>query len=224
MLSDRKNALIALMMGLTSILHGCGGGSDSNPTVTVFPVDRVITELAVTGGRFNGTRLDATGVSETLSVNYLPASLGQFTRQEILTQGSAASTKTSTIDYLSQPFQVTGWIDQALNPVDISQLIPLPVSTSLGNSSIMMFGTQYIQDNGLSTSDIGLTHRVSLEWSLTAHSATTADLCLNQTIAADFISTKNLDCFEIDETGKIIGFKGIIRTYSRSIDYEVIYE
>jgi hypothetical protein len=105
-------------------------------------------------------------------------------------------------------------VDQALNPVAICWAA-LPESANVGDHAIFMSGSQYIQNNGLSTGDIGLTHGVTLEWTLASHSAATADLCINQTISADFISTAKLDCFEIDATGKILTLRGSLEPIAR---------
>lgn len=232
MLLSRRKTIAVFLLGFVPALHGCGGGSGpvasnsaTSVAATVFPVNRVITELATVGRRFEGSNTGSTGVRETLSVIYSQTSPGQFTRQELLTQnGVAQSTKLSTINFLAAPFRVTGWIDQVLNPVAILQGQALPESANVGDHAIFMSGSQYIQNNGLSTGDIGLTHGVTLEWTLASHSAATADLCINQTISADFISTAKLDCFEIDAAGKIVNFKGITRTHSKSIDQEVVYQ
>lgn len=227
MLLIRMRFTAIFLIGLVAGLHGCGGGSssDANLPVTIFPVDRVIAELATVGGRFEGTHTGPTGVRETLRVNYTQTSPGQVTREETVTQnGAALSTQSSTINFLNSPFRVTGWIDQALNPVVISQGVALPISANIGDHGVMMFGAQYIQDNGLSTSDIGLTHKVTLAWILAGRTASTADFCISQTIAADFISTAKFDCFEIDAAGKVLSFKGIFRIHSKSIDQEVVYQ
>lgn len=227
MLLRRIGSTAVLLTGLVTSLQGCGGGSESatNLPVTIFPVDRVITELATVGGRFEGVHADPTGVRETLLVTYTQTSPGQVTRQETVIQdGATPRTQSSKINFLNSPFRVTGWIDQALNPVTISQGVALPISANIGDHGVMMFGAQYIQDNGLSTSDIGLTHFVTLAWTLASHSTTTADLCISQVIAADFISTSKFDCFEIDATGKVLSFKGIVRIHSKSIDQEVVYQ
>lgn len=232
MLLGRSKSIAVFLVGFATTLYGCGGGSDPVATgsvaslpVTIFPVDSVVTELATTGGRFDGTYTGSTGVRETLSINYTQVSPGQFTRQETLIQnGATLRSEKSTINFLNSPFRITGWTDQALNPVAISQGAPLPVSANIGDGAVIMYGTQYIQNNGLSDADIGLTHRVTLAWTLAAHSASTADLCISQTIGADFINTKKLDCFEIDASGKILSFKGVIQIHSKSIDQEVIYQ
>lgn len=212
----RKKSIALFIIGFVATLHGCRSGSDSSQ-VTVFPVDRVITELATFGGQFGGTtHTGSTGIRETISVNYTPVFSGQFTRQTTLAQnGVTLNTSTSTIDFLSSPFTVTGWRVKGWSDVAISQSVSLPVSANIGDRSAITFGSIVNDVNGRS---------VDMEWTLDAHSTTTADLCIGQRTSGDFISTNNIDCFEIDGTGKIMSFKEITRIHSKGIDYDVIYQ
>jgi hypothetical protein len=215
-----------LVAGLAVMLPGCGGGSGSasETPVTVFPVDSVITRLATTGGSFEGSRNDPSGARQTLTVTYTQNSPGQFTRLQTLTKdGATQQSEAVIVSFLASPFRLTGMIDQALNPVAISQSDALPVSASLGESANMMVGSQFIQNNGLSTTDVGLTHSIQYGWSLATNTTKTAELCMRLTVGADFISTQRLDCFVVDSLGSISTFRGILRTHSKSIDTEEIY-
>lgn len=220
--------MVVLLCCFAAALHGCGGGSDSNgsgpsgTSVTSFPVDSVVTALATHGGKFvafSGGQLGG----QPYVVEYIPVSAGKYTRKAPLI-GPNLAAASATVDFLASPFRVTGWIDEKLNPVAQLQATPLPMTAKIGNGSSLMFGQQLIQNNGLSTGDIGLTHGVSLGWTLSAHSPSTADLCLNQEIIADFYRTAAIDCFEIDASGKILGFKTIIRNHSKGFDEEFVYQ
>jgi hypothetical protein len=221
----RRKAVVAFLLGFTASLQGCGGGSnsDASVSVTTFPVASVVAALATKGGQFIAFPGGLAGRSQPYVVEYIPVMSGRYTRQAPVI-GSNLQVASATVDFLTSPFTVTGWTDEKLNPAAQLQVTPLPVTAKIGDGSRLMWGQQLIQDNGLSTGDIGLTHGVWLDWTLTAHSSSTADLCLSQAIIADFFRTTTIDCFEIDAAGKILGFKTIVRNHAKGFDEDIVFQ
>lgn len=117
---------------------------------------------------------------------------------------------------------MVGWIDNTQDTA--SNTAPLPATGSIGASGTVFTGSLYIQDNGINTGDIGLTHGLSYAWSLTAATATTADLCLSALETASFVSNLMMDCFRIDASGTISGFKSTLGGHSKGIDYQMVYQ
>jgi len=224
----------ACILLLPSALVACGGGGGGPnpapvpPPVTVFPIDSVVTRLATAGGTFNGTSVDSTGVQTQMVVNYVPGATGWFSRNQTLTTNGAAKTTRYSVNFSRADtlFKAVGWIDNTQDTASIaaSNTTPLPATGSIGTSGTLFTGSLYIQDNGINTGDIGLTHGLSYSWSLTAATATTADLCLSAWEIASFISNLTMDCFRIDAAGTISGFKSTLGVHAKSIDYQTVYQ
>ena len=225
---------LACILFLSLTLAACGGGggepgpAPAPPPVTVFPIDSVVTRLAMTGGMFNGTNVDSTGVQTQMVVNYVPGAAGWFSRNQTLTNNGAATTTRYSVNFnrADTLFKVVGWIDNTQDTASIlvSNTTPLPATGSTGTSGTVFTGSLYIQDNGINTGDIGLTHGLSYAWSLTAATATTADLCLSAWEVASFVSNLTMDCFRIDAAGTISGFKSTLGVHAKSIDYQTDYQ
>lgn len=221
---------------LPLILVACGGGGGGAPSpapappppVTVFPIDSVVTKLATVGGTFNGTNVDSKGVQTQMVVNYVPGTSGWFLRNQTLTTNGAEKATRSSVNFSHTDtlFKVIGWVDNTQNTANIlaSDTTPLPATGSIGAYGWLFTGTLQIQNNGINSVDIGLTHGLSYSWSLTAVTDTTADLCLSNWESTDFVSTGTIDCFRIDAAGTISGFKSTLGVHAKSIDYQVVYQ
>ncbi len=216
-------------------LIACGGAGGDAPSpvpapspVTVFPIDSVVTQLATVGGTFSGTNVDSKGAQTQLVVRYVPGVTGWFSRNQTLTTNGASQTTRYSVNFSRTDtlFKVVGWIDSTQDTANIlaSNTFPLPATGTIGTSGTVFTGSLYIQNNGVNTGDIGLTHGLSYAWSLTAATDTTADLCLSGWEAADFVSNGTTDCFRIDAAGTISGFKSTLRVHAKSIDYQTVYQ
>ena len=208
------------------LLAACGDGGGTQP-VTVFPVDSVVTRLATSGGPFSGNYVDSAGVPYKLNVSYIPRDKGLFFRKEtLITNGvSGVPTQTSVgFTHADSLFKVVSWTSNTGDTANILKSSALPFSANVGTGGNLFSGTLFIQNNGLNTSDIGLTRRLSYDWALTAVSDITADLCLNFAETADFFTLTKLDCFRVDSAGTILAFKSTFRVHAKSIDSEIVYQ
>ena len=187
-----------------------------------------MTRLATAGGPFNGSNVDSKGMQTQMVVTYVPGATGWFSRNQTLTANGAATTTRYSVNFSRADtlFKVVGWMDNTQDTASIpaSNTTPLPATGSIGTSGSVFTGSLYIQDNGINTGDIGLTHGLSYSWSLTAASDTTADLCLSAWEIASFISNLTMDCFRIDAAGMISGFKSTLGVHAKSIDYQTVYQ
>lgn len=221
-----------------ALLAACGGAGSSDmqttpPSTGAYPVGDVVTRLTTSGGSFSGSRLDSSGKQNMLQVDYTAGVAGWFTRREtLLVNGVGGETRVKQFNFssASTPFQVIGWKDDRGNTATQLQGRALPTTTSVGSGANLFSAHLLIENNGLNTSDVGLTHRLSYDWSLASVGAAstgskaTADLCLALTQAADFITETKVDCFQIDTAGSIAGFKSIVKVHAKSVDSEIIYQ
>jgi hypothetical protein len=161
-------------------------------------------------------------------VSYVPGATGWFSRNQTLTTNGVSKVTQYSVNFSRTDtlFKVVGWIDGAQNTASIlaSDSTTLPATGGIGTSGAVFTGSLHIQNNGINTVDIGLTHRLIYAWSLTAATNTTADLCLSDWESADFVSTGTIDCFRIDEAGTISGFKSTLGVHAKSIDYQTVYQ
>ena len=209
------------------LLAACGdGGGGGIQPVTVFPVDSVVIRLATNGGSFSGNTVDSSVVPQKLNVSYIPRDKGLFSRQHNPVTSGARGIPSQTIGFTHADslFRVVSWTSNTGDPANILKSSALPLSAAVGTEGNLFSGTLFIQNNGLNTGDIGLTHRLSYDWTLSAVSDTTADLCLNFTEVADFITNTNLDCFTIDSSGAILAFKSTLRVHAKSVNFETVYQ
>ncbi|MDO8286129.1 MAG: hypothetical protein Q7T69_14060 [Rhodoferax sp.] len=221
-----------LLLPLALVACGGGGGEPSPapapPPVTVFPIDSVVTKLAIAGGTFSGTNVDSKGVQTQMVVTYVPGATGWFSRNQTLTTNGAATTTRYSVNFSRADtlFKVVGWIDNTQDTASIlaGNSTPLPATGNVGTSGTVFTGSLYIQDNGINMGDIGLTHGLRYSWSLTAATDATADLCLSSWEIADFVSNLTMDCFRIDAIGTISGFKSTLGVHAKSIDYQTVYQ
>ena len=207
------------------LLAACGDGGGTQP-VTVFPVDSVVTRLATSGGSFSGNAVDSAGVPQKLNVSYIPRDKDLFSRQQNVVTNGASGVPTQTVGFTHADslFRVVSWTSNTGDTANILKSSALPLSATVGTGGNLFSATLFIQNNGLNTGDIGLTYRLSYDWTLTIVGDTTADLCLNFTEVHDFITLTNLDCFRIDSAGTILAFKSTLRVHAKSIDYEIVYQ
>ena len=76
------------------------------------------------------------------------------------------------------------------------------------------------------TADVGLTHKLSYDWSLVNPNGLRADICLSLAERADFITQTWTDCFQIDGTvtGTVYAFKHQYKLHAKSIDSTTVYQ
>ena len=219
------------------LVSGCGGGGGSGDSpvppasqpvaVTRFPVGNIVTQLVTRGGTFTGKHMDASSNPSTISVIYAPGPAGWVTRRQSITATSAVPAPSQFIVGFLMPadlFQVTGFTSNTSDNALLTQSKPLPAAADVGSRDNLFKGSLLIQNNGINTVDIGLTHNLSYDWSLDAVNNTTADLCLSLQESADFITNTTVDCFRIDAKGTVLAFKSILRVRAKSIDFQTVYE
>lgn len=197
-------------------LCGCGGGGGSSgPDVVAstldFPVDAAASSYFQSAHHFNlsGVLYGRTPFSAVMTLT--PGSgTTTFQGQSVLyaTQtltvydqyGAYAGSTSSTSYFNTGPFRVYGGTDSNGN-VTVSDSTPrLPTTAKVGQSGPLGTSTTY--------SDSTLNNVVSTEtdsWSLEADTASTAWLCLNAQYAD---GTWSKDCYEIDASGNVMGYKG----------------
>lgn len=213
-----------------SALAGCGGGtSSSEPAeapIAVFPVNSVITKLAISGGTFRATNVDANGKQTKLTVDYLPGISGWFSRRQTLApDGSSEVTTQDSINFTQTGalFQVIGWLDSNANNAVIEESTALPETSTVGTNGTLATGSVLIQNNGINKSDIGLTHGLSYSWRLSPVTDTTAELCVIHWNSSYFYSNFATDCFLIDAAGTVFGFRSILGYHAKGISGQTVY-
>jgi hypothetical protein len=222
--------LIASVVFASALTACGGGGSSSAPAqtpITVFPVNSVIAKLAISGGTFRVINVDANGNQTRLTVDYVPGISGWFSRRQTLTpNGSSGVTTQDSINFnqTGTSFKVIGWIDNNSNNAVIGESIALPETSHIGTSGVLASGSILIQNNGINTSDIGLTHGLSYSWRLSAVNETTAELCVIDWNSGAFISNFATDCFRIDAVGTILGFRSVLGYSSKGINGQTDYQ
>lgn len=216
------------------VLTACGGnGGGTAPLapapapVTVFPVNSVLTKLAISGGSFSVSNMDATGKQTKLGVDYVPGASGWFSRRQTLTpNGSNGVTTQESVNFsrTGALFKVVGWIDSNSDPAVISASTALPATSNVGSNGNLAEGSIFIQNNGINTSDIGLTHGLRYSWSLAAVTDSTADLCLTTLNIGGFVSNFATDCFRIDAAGSISAFRSTLGYHAKGIYGQTVYQ
>lgn len=239
---------LSLSIGLAgALLSACGGGgsgssSNAGPpiagvgSVDDFLVDNFVTTLATKGGTFSASRTDSAGTPHTLKVVYAPGAPGWLLRHETLvTNGVAAPTTTTSIQYShntanTDAFRVLGWMDDKQNTVSHLQSKPLPAEAKIGAGGNLFTADLLIQANGLNTADVGLTHKLSYDWTLSSPGVGAplfrAELCLNLTEAADFVTQSRIDCFQITGifASPVYAFRSTAKLHAKGIDTTTVYQ
>jgi hypothetical protein len=236
---------LSLTMAIAAaLLSACGGGGSSSSDggkpiagvgdVNAFLVDDFVTTLATKGGAFSGSRTDSAGNQYTLKVVYAPGAPGWMLRHETLvTNGVAAPTTTTSVNYSTvnaTSFRVLGWMDDRLNTASKLQNKALPQEAKVGSGGNIFTADVLIQANGLNTADVGLTHTLSYDWTLSATSVPTpgyrAELCLNLSEAAPFVTQSKIDCFQINGVvlTPVYAFTSTAKLHAKGIDTAVVYQ
>jgi hypothetical protein len=219
-----KKAILCAALALA----GCGGGGDSavTPAVTTFPVEAVLTTVATTAGTYGGNYADSTG-SYALAISIAPGAAANFgtspnlsktytTSTVLRKNGGIVGTATAVTYFSTGPLALIGI--QAGSDVTIpSQRTTLPASATVGTSGPFYTGTQYLGGSTV------LTSAATGSWSLEQDTASTAFLCLNTSIAGT-LRTTEADCFKINATGAIVGFKAITTTNARSTNLNPVVD
>lgn len=233
-ITHRQFTFLALAVG-TALLSACGGGGGGASPGSAEPpsapaqylVDSFVTNLATKGGTFSASRIDSAGNQTTLKVVYAPGAAGWLVRQEtFITNGVSAPTTSTTVNYshAGSAFSTLGWMDGKGNTASELVSSPLPTVAKPGDGANLFTAKLLIKDNGINTDDVGLTHGLSYDWSLTNPSATRADFCLSLAETADFIAQTKIDCFQIDATGVAAAFKYTLKVHAKSIDTTTVYQ
>lgn len=235
----------SLAVGIAAtLLSACGGGGSTNndggtPIANVgqideFLVDDFVSTLATKGGTFSASRTDSAGNQYTLKVVYAQGAPGWLLRSETLvTNGIAAPTTTIGFNYSvtnAASFRVLGWVDDKQNTASNLHNKTLPAVAKVGSGANVFTADLLIQGNGLNTADVGLIHKLSYDWSLSNVSTTSpglrADLCLNLTEAADFVTLSKIDCFQISGivASPVYAFKSTAKLHAKGIDTATVYQ
>jgi len=119
---------------------------------------------------------------------------------------------------------MAGWTDDKRNSMLVSSALAAPAYAVVGTTANLMTGCVSFSDNGLNTTDIGLTHRLSYDWSLQTKTASTAELCLIYSEWAFFIANFRHDFFTIDPLGAMVSFRANRGYHAKGIDSERIYQ
>ncbi len=227
-----------------TLLSACGGGGGNSSEggkpiagvgqVDEFLIDDFVTTLATKGGTFSASRTDSAGNQYTLKVVYAQGAPGWLLRHETLvTNGVAAPTTTMGFNYSTTnaaSFRVLGWMDDRQNTASNLQNKPLPAVAKVGSGGNVFTADLLILANGLNTGDVGLTHKLNYDWTLSSTSATApsfrADLCLNLTEAADFVTHSKIDCFQITGivASPVYAFKSTAKLHAKGIDTSTVYQ
>lgn len=204
-------------------LSACGGGGSATgggtpvpapvpSPITIFPVEPVFVSLASSTSAFKVTALDASGSNYELSLSLAPQvdKIATFlaptllkvysTSSIIKKNGVTASTQVTENFYSLSPFAIWGSVS-GTDMTQATQKTPLPASASIGTSG-GIFSGQIAFDNNR----FNVRPRVAT-WSLEQDTSTTAWLCVNTTTKLAFLDEIESDCFKVDATGKVIGFK-----------------
>jgi len=204
---------------------GGGGGSSSSapppgPTVSTlsFPVESTIVTLATTSSSYTVYATDAKGNGDLLTVSYAPgpsiynskiysSALPTFMQTELLkVNGVTSSTSSVQVFYSTGPFLVWGSVNgtSGQNTMQVKQQTYLPATAKIGATGSIYSGNNYISNSTL------FPDAQSVTWSLEADTADTAWLCINiinvPSLFAE-LTTIESDCFRINQSGTILGFK-----------------
>lgn len=184
-----------------------------------FPVEAVLVSLASTASSYAASATDSAGNSLMLSVGLAPGAekseplvygepLLTFTRSAILRKnGNITSTKHYENFYSANPFYLFGNLNNLYgtsNTMRVTTQLPLPSTGRVGASGVLYKGRNYLSNAALSPD------RWFATWSLEADSATTAWLCLGIGVtpaSSAAVTEAETDCYLIDQTGNVIGFK-----------------
>jgi hypothetical protein len=144
----------------------------------------------------------------------------------LITNGVSAPTTTTSVNYshAGSAFSVLGWTDDKGNTASNLLSSPLPTVAKPGEGANLFTAKLLIKDNGINTADVGLTHGLSYDWSLSNVTGTRADFCLSVAETADFVAQTRIDCFQIDATGVAAAFKYTLKVHAKSIDSTTVYQ
>lgn len=200
-----------------------GWMSMTSSTSTIdFPVEAVFTSLALTASTYSASATDAAGNSFLLSVNRIPGpdkidqqiyplSLKTYLQSNTIRKnGNITSTKNFEDFYSVAPFYMFGSLNNISglsNLMKVTTQLQLPPTGRVGASGVIYRGRNYINKSTVSFDTWYAT------WSLEADSATTAWLCFKTEItpaSGPAGLTAETDCFRVNQTGDIIGFKADI--------------
>lgn len=232
--AHRQSIFLTLAVS-AALLSACGGGggglspgtTEPPPAPAQYLVDSFVTTLATKGGSFSASRTDSASTQTTLKVVYSPGAAGWLIRPETwVTNCVRAPTTTTSVNYshAGSAFGVLGWTDD--KGITASNLLssPLPTVAKLGVSANLFTAKLLIKDNGSNTADVGLTHGLRYDWSLSSANGTHADFCLSVAETADFIAQTRIDCLQIDATGAATAFQYTLKVHAKGIDAATVYQ
>lgn len=218
-----------------TLLNACGGGGSTadgpggGGRTNELQLENFVATLAAKGGSFSASRTDASGTAFAIKVVYVPGSSGSLVRRETLvTNGVAGPTTATTISTTraNGTIQITGWTDDKGNSASSIQTTALPLLAKPGQAGNLFTANLSILDNGINTSDIGLTHKLRHDWSIANPTAASADICLSTTETADFVAQTRMDCFKTDTSANatVLGFTYTLTVHAKSVDSTTVYK
>ncbi len=223
---EKTVCAILFLLFLAACGGGGGGGSGSSsassqgPVASTldFPVAATVLSVATTFSSHSVSTIDAQGNTDVLTVSYTPgpsvydpliynSALSTFTQTDSLAiNGTTTSTSSVEVFYSTSPFLVWGSINgsSGQNTMRISVQTQLPTTAKVGATGAIYSGSNYINNSTL------FPDTQAANWSLLPDTVTTAWLCLSttETQALSLTGpTTEADCFRIDQTGAVSGFK-----------------
>jgi hypothetical protein len=222
---------------LMSALAACGGGGDDStqPTSAAavapgFPVEATLTSLVSASSTFHTSATDASGASYSLTFTLTPGpdelntaispSPQKTSAQASILEknGVMASSATEDIYYSVAPFLVWGSLSGSGGTMLVNQQTHLPVMANVGMGGAVYSG--YIN----TSYSAAFPAQQDVTWTLEADTSTTAWLCLNTTITQSLAASSpaisiEADCFRIDETGVVSGFKADVTQGGITLHY-----
>jgi hypothetical protein len=223
------------------LLVGCGGGGGGpsvvEPVISTasFPVDATFSTLATTVNQFTVSGRDSAGNTLELSVSAMPGpdKAHQFistvprktyTQTSVLRKnGVIASTSTQEVYFSTAPFAVWGIVADGRTVLRQDFQGTLPAAAKVGDVGALYSAIgirtedNYLEDPG--TVHLGITNTAT--WSIEADTASTAWLCMHTSAKRPY-STSIIgedDCFRIDATGSISGFKVDLSVSGTKIEF-----
>jgi hypothetical protein len=222
---------------LLSALAACGGGGGDSPQAADpvaatpdFPVEATLTSLASTSSSFRAAATDASGANYSLAVALTPgpdalntaistSSLKTYSQTSIQAKNGVTTSTTTEDNYYSvAPFLVWGALDGSGNTMLVKQQTRLPATATVGTNGAVYSGYIYTNYSALFPAQQDVT------WSLEADTSTTAWLCVNTTItqtlaAAPPATSIEADCFRINQTGVVSGFKSTLTQGGTTLNF-----
>ncbi len=180
------------------------------PAPATFPVAPMLAKLATSGLSRDVSYNEPDQQSMTMHVSYVPTPAG-FRRASQLAYGPGPGVAPSA-----------AWVDLAYTPStrtfsgiqgvgftgDVEQATAAPELAKVGDIGSLLSGSAHDSEPFATDAYLPVT-RFSYDWSLEPASAQTAWLCLALSKVLSFGTSSDTDCFEIDPTGNILGFKSI---------------